>query len=318
MLALQAAAVGSERAEIRDNLYAVKFATAAHGWAVGEFGTILHTPDGGKTWRAQVSATTEPLFGVDFVDEKHGWAVGRSGIILHTVDAGRTWVRQKSGVDDKHLFRVDFVDAEFGIAVGDWGTILLTRDGGRTWRVNSLPNDVIINGVCLLDRSRGWIAGELGMIMATEDGGETWVERRSGVDKTLFAIRFADANTGWAVGIDAVILQTADGGRTWQLRNGSAEIAVLDQVGFAQALDNPSLYGLSMAGQIGFAVGDTGSVFVTADGGITWERQKVPFEWGLRWFRDVSLAPGGHGALVGAEGHRSRIVAGQLEFGTEP
>lgn len=297
----------------RDNLYAVKFATPTHGWAVGEFGVILHTGDGGKSWRLQASDTTEPLFGVDFVDEKRGWAVGRSGIILHTGDGGHTWQRQSSGVDDKHLFRVDFVDAELGCAVGDWGTIVLTRDGGKTWRVNSLPNDVIINGLWLVDRTRGWITGELGMIMVTEDGGETWTERRSGVDKTLFAIQFADASTGWAVGIDALILHTTDGGDTWQIRHGSAEMAVLDQVGFAQALDYPSLYGLSMSGQNGIAVGDTGSVYLTADGGLTWERQTVPFEWGLSWFRDVSTTAGGHGALVGAEGHHPRIAEGRLQ-----
>ena len=32
-------------------LRSVDFADAQHGWLVGGFGTILHTDDGGKTWR---------------------------------------------------------------------------------------------------------------------------------------------------------------------------------------------------------------------------------------------------------------------------
>ena len=36
-----------------DDLYAVKFADAQSGWAVGEFGEIWHTTDGGTNWEFQ-------------------------------------------------------------------------------------------------------------------------------------------------------------------------------------------------------------------------------------------------------------------------
>ena len=34
-------------------LRGVSFADAVRGWTVGAFGSVLHTPDGGVTWRAQ-------------------------------------------------------------------------------------------------------------------------------------------------------------------------------------------------------------------------------------------------------------------------
>ncbi|MCC5856809.1 MAG: hypothetical protein JJT90_01515, partial [Ectothiorhodospiraceae bacterium] len=67
------------------------------GWAVGDGGTILHTPDGGMNWAAQTSGTTAGLRDLDFVDPLTGWAVGTGGTILHTTDGGMNWAAQTSG-----------------------------------------------------------------------------------------------------------------------------------------------------------------------------------------------------------------------------
>lgn len=300
----------------KDSLYGVSFVDARTGWAVGAFGTIVSTVDGGTTWRSQSSHTTEPLFSVDFVDAPHGWTVGRSGLILATTDGGRTWKRQNAG-SDRHLFSVDFVDRQFGCAVGDWGTILVTSDGGATWRQSRLDRDVILNSVSMLDRSRGWIAGEAGVVLATEDGGVTWQDRDSGVQKTLFGLRFVDERRGWAVGLDGLILRTEDAGRSWQVQNGSTEVGSLDQVVFAEAIENPSLYSVALTGERGIVVGEGGAIFVTGDRGASWVRQKVPHDWGLRWLRDVSLANGADGMIVGAEGRRIRVANGAVAVAAE-
>src|ERR1051325_2421397 len=36
-----------------NSLRSVQFIDASHGWAAGEYGTILHTPDGGGSWDEQ-------------------------------------------------------------------------------------------------------------------------------------------------------------------------------------------------------------------------------------------------------------------------
>src|SRR5947208_2898437 len=71
-------------AALRDNLYDVKALDAREAWAVGTFGAIYHTADGGKTWQARESGTKSALFGVDFAGRRDGWVVGKSGLILHT------------------------------------------------------------------------------------------------------------------------------------------------------------------------------------------------------------------------------------------
>lgn len=299
-----------------DSLYAAKFVDSTTGWAVGAFGTIMATRDGGQTWRRQASRTTEPLFGVDFADAQRGWVVGRSGLILATVDGGVTWAAQASGVD-RHLFKVHFADAHLGCAVGDWGTIVVTRNGGATWDTRSLSRDVILNDVFLLDPRRGWIVGEAGTVVATEDGGETWSERNSGVAKTLFGVDFIDDQRGWAVGIDALILRTADAGRTWQVQNGSVEVGALEQVAFDAASQTPSLYEVRVLGSFGAAVGESGAIFTSADGGASWARQRVPQDWGLSWLRDIALTAGPDGVIVGADGRRVLIHNGRIDVPDE-
>ena len=46
---------------------------------VGQFGEIIHTLDGGKTWKFQRSGTQANLNKVYFADANHGLIVGDEG-----------------------------------------------------------------------------------------------------------------------------------------------------------------------------------------------------------------------------------------------
>lgn len=306
---------GGER--LQDSLYGVDCLSDKACWAVGGFGTIIRTTDGGATWRHQVSHTTQPLYDVDFADPQNGWAVGRTGLILHTDDGGETWETQKS-TTDKHLFGVDFVDSNIGVAVGDWGAIVSTNDGGKTWTQRNLLEDVILNDVSMVDASVGYIVGELGKVFATEDGGVTWTERPNDIQKSLFGASFLDRQHGFVVGIDALIIETTDAGATWRVLNGSTEIRALEQVGFAMAYDSPSLYGIAIDGKYGFAVGEVGAVFLSTDGGQTWKRRTSEGEGrDAEWYRAISLGTGVNGMVVGSKGDKAIITNGEVKRPSE-
>jgi photosystem II stability/assembly factor-like uncharacterized protein len=55
---------------------------------VGEKGTILQTIDGGITWTALLSGTTNLLMSVYFTDIKTGYGVGAGGTMLKTINGG--------------------------------------------------------------------------------------------------------------------------------------------------------------------------------------------------------------------------------------
>ena len=103
--------------------------------AVGEYGDIVLSDDGGKTWRqAQKVPTIVTLTDVFFVDAKTGWAVGHDTLILKTEDGGETWVKQSGGgASDNALLSVFFKDANHGFAVGAFNYTTETTDGGKTW-----------------------------------------------------------------------------------------------------------------------------------------------------------------------------------------
>lgn len=75
----------------------VHFIDELNGFAVGEFGTILATADGGENW-----STMEPLpnefypMAADFLDATTGWIGGLDGVIWQTEDGGLSWQRQET------------------------------------------------------------------------------------------------------------------------------------------------------------------------------------------------------------------------------
>ena len=67
-------------------------------WIVGRPGSVvLHSADGGVSWKAQRTPTPLPLHDIHFIDENTGWAVGALGTVVATKDGGATWTLQRQG-----------------------------------------------------------------------------------------------------------------------------------------------------------------------------------------------------------------------------
>ncbi len=133
-----------------NSLYGVSFVDASNGTAVGGYGTILRTTDGGQNWTIQSSGTTSTLYGVSFTDPSHGTAVGGDGTIIRTTDGGNNWVSQASGTTNA-LLAVSFIDANTGTAVGENGIILRTTNGGVSWESQTSGTTNNLNAVAFTD-----------------------------------------------------------------------------------------------------------------------------------------------------------------------
>lgn len=106
-------------------------------WAVGDAGTILHSPDGGTTWRAQVSPTRLDLAQVKFVDEQVGWVAGSYGELARTIDGGSTWKPLHLGRSATAV-ELQAVSAQTAM-VRTYDGNFITADGGTSWQTLSLP-----------------------------------------------------------------------------------------------------------------------------------------------------------------------------------
>jgi len=153
-------------------LYDVSFPTPEQGWAVGEFGVIFATTDGGKTWTSQKSPVETTLFGVQFADAQNGWATGIEQVMLHTTDGGQTW--KKTPIEAQKGFVLGIYDVavqgNVGWAIGDSGLLLRSVDGGNSWTRVELPIRLAGNwfrGIALSRGTSGIIVGSEGEILLT-------------------------------------------------------------------------------------------------------------------------------------------------------
>jgi photosystem II stability/assembly factor-like uncharacterized protein len=148
------------------NLYGISYADPDHLWVVGEFGTIMASDDGGRTFRQQHAPIESTLSGVHFVDTHRGWAVGIDNVILHTEDGGTTWNAQTPPIAQRSFYDV-MVVGERGWIVGNAGTVLKSGDGGATWQIEPLPIQLAANwirSIALLPSGHGLAVGAEGLV----------------------------------------------------------------------------------------------------------------------------------------------------------
>ena len=159
----------------------VWIADADRGYAVGAFGTLLITRDGGRHWQSIGTAIDNPgdmhFYGVTGDGEGNVWVVGEGGVLYHSVDAGETWQSLEAP------YRGTF----FGIArapgtgrlvvFGLRGNAFFSDDLGKTW-LPSLTNTQrsIAGGVWLNDQYI-ILAGAVGGLLVSEDAGKTFEPR---------------------------------------------------------------------------------------------------------------------------------------------
>lgn len=203
-----------------DALFAVEM-SGEKGVASGNFGLMLETTDGGKTWNTLPPKTPLAILGLTREGDK-SIAVGQQGLVL-VRDGDGEWQAVESGITQR-LMNVDMNASGLAVTIGEFGFVAISRDAGKTWEPVtmdwSLYNDegyephlydaiVTPEGVMM-------VCGEFGLILRSEDGGTTWNAVHKG-DASVFAMDLASDGTptGYAVGQEGFIARTADGGLTW-------------------------------------------------------------------------------------------------------
>lgn len=193
--------------------------------AVGDYGVVLLSDDGGVTWRQADRVPFDGLLtAVHFASEREGWAVGHAGVVLHTQDAGRTWVAQRSDVaSDRPLFGVHFFDPQHGVAVGLWGLVLVTSDAGASWKEIRLPTpkgaksaDVNLWGLFGDAGGALYATAERGLVLRSVDRGQTWSYLNTGYTGSLWTGVAVGDRTLAVGGLRGSLYVSSDSGTTWR------------------------------------------------------------------------------------------------------
>lgn len=260
--------------------------------AVAPPSVLLHTTDGGATWRKERVPGYGQFLSVAFVGPR-GWLVASRcapgdafaacdldhRALLRTDDGGRTWqpISETPGVvpermqwlDAKHGFATSFVLTE-PESRSDILALYRTSDGGKEWtRIEAAPQSV--EQMHFASEDDGWVSGEvcsmlechLG-VLRTRDGGATW---RAALDPFGGGEFFAVTRDSLLLGIN-------------QIDGPDTNVAILDlkteQWSAAASAARQPIWSIQFANrEHGYALA-YGRLFVTDDGGTTWVRGSAP------------------------------------------
>ncbi|MHB8419680.1 MAG: WD40/YVTN/BNR-like repeat-containing protein [Myxococcales bacterium] len=203
--------ISDEVSFTEDDLYAVFFLDALHGWIAGANGTILSTTDGGSSWVQTTAPMGTNLHAIYFADATHGYAGGDYGLLAQSSD-GVSWSAVNVQPVGNTLYAIGGVLPGALFAVGSGGYLLKSPDQGASWYAQAGPSGGDLHALWFADPLDGFLAaGKPGAVFVTHDGGSGWTLQLSGVPG-LAGLSFADALHGFVGGAAGAVLGTVTGG----------------------------------------------------------------------------------------------------------
>ncbi|RFS18281.1 YCF48-related protein [Emticicia sp. C21] len=252
-----------------------------HGWAVGMYGTVVKTTDGGLTWSVLNNTISIHLNAVHFINESTGIIVG-SNKIYRTTNGGVNWVEIYSPSGES-LVDVFFVNSTTGWISGGYGTLLKTTNGGVSWSSVQTNSYNGLSKIHFANENEGIIMLHPGRIIKTVDGGNTWETKLVRENTSFFHSEFINAHTGWVSFGGGGMARTNDAGNNWMF----LEVHPSYQVTSFHFSDS----------QNGIAFLEYGAAGKTTDGGNTWSFFRPTYSIG-----DYFAFNGNRGVSVGYDG----------------
>jgi len=281
--------------------------------AVGEYGMILYSDDGGATWQQAEVPTSVTLTAVHFPTAQKGWAVGHDGVVLHSQDGGKNWQVQLSGlaVNEKALDQIERkvaeLTAELKTAQKEERDELLARleemelllSDMRVPVEDEAPTPLM--DVIFLDEQAGFAVGAFGMILQTRDGGRNWepiVDRMNNIDGYHYygieRVRANDTDSLFVAGERGTLLRSTDGGANWEWLDSPYEGTFF---GIKAAMDQRQIivYGLG------------GEANLSKDLGESWKRLEKPGNNDHQAISGAAPLPDGGFVLTTSNGRLFRV-----------
>lgn len=226
--------------------------------AVGQFGHVIYSDDGGKTWeQAKTVPTQVTLTSVYFVNEKVGYAGGHDSTVIRTDDGGNTWTQVYHNVESQSpIMSIYFVDEDHGLAVGAFSFVVETKDGGKTWNQRTLvadsTDDSHLNKIYATKDGTILVAAEFGKVFRSTDKGETFTEVDTGYEGSFWGGMALKDGGALVYGMRGNVYRSTDDGVTWAKINSGTD----KSVGGGWELDNGTVVLIGLQGYVGYSTDD--------------------------------------------------------------
>ena len=252
---------------------------------------LFQSPDGGENW----SRIRDPFPGESQVralasDPSNPNIVyaGSNNGIYRSEDSGNSWVKLDSPMDGLNIWSiaVDPSDSDIIFAGTSPPFVFRSQDGGKSWQKLSaaITQECAIGSprvtamlVDPVDRGTVLAGVEIDGVYRSRDGGDTWAHVDSGItdpDIHGMAISLGEQKTV-LVSTPREIFASQDEGETFQSLAVTSSFSMPYCRWIAVKADDPQVL---FAANGDAAIGNTGTIQRSTDGGRTWETRPLPVE----------------------------------------
>ncbi|MFH1049307.1 MAG: YCF48-related protein [bacterium] len=288
--------------------------TDYYGWAVGsnrDYGFVLHTKDGGKTWNTISDSTQLKSYFLDLCifDKNTLLIVGGptpdgSPNVIKSIDGGYNWTATGVGTLPNTTYNGIFkLNDQNVYIVGDSGNIYKSSDMAVNWTKIEVPpmyQECNFLRVAAKNANDIWVVGEnfeqdsTPIMLHTTDGGLNWI--RPDIIKEL---NFKQAygghylgikilgNSVWVIGgFGKFVFRSNDNGNTWTDVTPNATLG-----------DANDIFLISETEVV--VVTDYGGVFYSGNGGVDWTQRDISTN---DWLLGIDIIDGNKLWLCGSPG----------------
>jgi len=161
--------VGGDEGAIVEPLMDIVVTSDQKGVAVGAYGKILYTQNGGKSWEdwsanidnpdeLHYSAVTSTAKGVLFI-------AGELGTLYRSMDSGRSWQTLTSPYEGSFFGVTGTAKAGEVLVYGLKGNVFYSEDLGDTWEKVTAGVETSLNGSVLLASGELVLVGQSGVVV---------------------------------------------------------------------------------------------------------------------------------------------------------
>ncbi len=251
---------------------------------------LFHSADSGENWRRIGSPFPgESQIRALAVDPKNSNVVyaGADNGIYRTEDSGMNWAKLDSPMDGLKIWAIAInpSDANTIFAGTSPPFLFRTRDGGKSWEklsaaiaqecaiglpritalvVDPVDSDTVLAGV------------EIDGVYRSRDGGDTWTQVQGITNPDIHGMAFSLGEQKTVlVSTPREIFASKDDGETFQSLMTSSSLPMPYCRWVAVKPDNPEVLFVANGDA---AVGNTGTIRRSTDGGQSWEERPLPVE----------------------------------------
>ncbi len=276
-------------------LWDVTFVDTLRGYAVGDYGVILNTTDGGFTWTQKFTPDQHALRNVHFFNDSTGLTAGFRGSVARTTDRGDTW--NKIAIPHDLNFPGMAANGSTVWLCGEEGVLMKSTDQGQTWSTIKTGTDLMLGSISFADERNGWMASLQRKLWRSSDGGATWKEQKLDSFLPVAAIKAVSPQECWLAGYQGLILHTKDAGASW----------------IQYPAYQTDYYKINFdASGSGWAVGRRGAVVRGRENNMNWKLHDIP---DIKSIHSITFLPNGAAVAVGDQGsifRLSSIQAGEI------